>query len=272
MPQRRSVGGYGVPREPRRELQPLGVGSGRTDRRGRGGRPDHGLRARRHRPASSRASVVRDGQPPQAQPPERPQRHHGRRGTHRRRRPGNRRTNGGDPPHGRGAPRERRKGTGDHRPRHEARASGTRRPPVSRGGRPRHDRRRFGAGLVETGPIESCTVRARAELCLCVVELLENAIRHSERADPFLRVSARCADGVATITVEDDGAPIPPIEADVLEGNHEMNDVYHSSGLGFWLVYWCVELSGGSIAVDSGAQSGNAISIRLPNAVSPSTS
>jgi len=45
-----------------------------------------------------------------------------------------------------------------------------------------------------------------------------------------------------------------------------MNDVYHSSGLGFWLVYWCVELSGGSIDVDSVPDSGNTITITLPRA------
>jgi len=125
---------------------------------------------------------------------------------------------------------------------------------------------RFDADIVETGPIRSCTVRARVELPLCLVELLENAIRHSDRDEPFVRVSVRCSDDGATITVEDDGTPIPSIEADVLAGNHEMNDVYHSSGLGFWLVYWCVELSGGSIDVDSVPDSGNTITITLPRA------
>ncbi|WP_435186367.1 PAS domain-containing sensor histidine kinase [Halobellus sp. EA9] len=125
---------------------------------------------------------------------------------------------------------------------------------------------RFDRPIVETGSIEPCTVRARAELRLCVVELLENAIRHSDSETPFVRVSVRCADDgdEAVLTVEDDSAPIPSIEADVLEGNHEMNDVYHSSGLGFWLLYWCVELSGGSVSVESDPESGNTITVRLP--------
>ena len=44
-----------------------------------------------------------------------------------------------------------------------------------------------------------------------------------------------------------------------------MTDVYHSSGLGFWLVYWSVELSEGTIAVESNER-GNEITIRLPEA------
>ena len=45
-----------------------------------------------------------------------------------------------------------------------------------------------------------------------------------------------------------------------------MTDVYHSSGLGFWLVYWSVELSDGDVSVQSGDDRGNEIKITLPRA------
>lgn len=48
------------------------------------------------------------------------------------------------------------------------------------------------------------------------------------------------------------------------KGDHEMNDVYHSSGLGLWLVFRAVELANGDVEIDSGADSGNRIRITLP--------
>ena len=68
----------------------------------------------------------------------------------------------------------------------------------------------------------------------------------------------------AEIAVGDDHRPIPAVEANVLTGDHDMADVYHSSGLGFWLVYWSVELSGGTVEIESGDNRGNEITIRLP--------
>ncbi|MFB6251208.1 MAG: PAS domain S-box protein [Halobellus sp.] len=124
-------------------------------------------------------------------------------------------------------------------------------------------RRRFEVPNLEFVRQESCPVHVRPELRLGVIELVENAIKHAEADSPVVRVSSRCWNDHAEFTVEDEGNPIPRIEADVLEGNHEMSDVYHSSGLGFWLVYWAVELSGGRVTVNSG-NSGNRITVRLP--------
>ncbi|WP_284012385.1 PAS domain-containing protein [Halobaculum litoreum] len=45
--------------------------------------------------------------------------------------------------------------------------------------------------------------------------------------------------------------PIPTVEANVLRGVHEMDDVVHSTGLGLWLVYWTVDAAGGSVTVES---------------------
>jgi hypothetical protein len=55
-----------------------------------------------------------------------------------------------------------------------------------------------------------------------------------------------------------------------------MSQVYHSSGLGFWLVYWSVELSNGSVSVEvgtagderdrAGGRRGNRITVSLPRA------
>ncbi|MFC7137804.1 sensor histidine kinase [Halobaculum litoreum] len=101
-----------------------------------------------------------------------------------------------------------------------------------------------------------------------MVELLENAIRHSETDAPHVAVDVRRVDDRIELTVTDDAAPIPPYDAEVLLGDHRMNDVYHSSGLGLWVVYWSVELSDGTISVDATEDRGNRIVVTLPAASS----
>ncbi|TQQ80991.1 PAS domain-containing sensor histidine kinase [Halonotius terrestris] len=101
------------------------------------------------------------------------------------------------------------------------------------------------------------------ELEAAVLELIENAVTHNERAQPVVDVTVSVGD-VVTLTVADDGVRIPSMEASVLTGDHEMDALYHSSGLGFWLVYWVVELSEGSVAVETPESGGNRIRVTLP--------
>jgi len=123
---------------------------------------------------------------------------------------------------------------------------------------------RFPAASIEVAALDPVVVDGRAELRSAVIELLENAVRHADGDAPTVTVELRrTADG-AEIAVRDDHAPIPAVEANVLTGDHDMTHVYHSSGLGFWLVYWSVELSGGTVAIESGDERGNEITIRLP--------
>ena len=103
------------------------------------------------------------------------------------------------------------------------------------------------------------------ELEAAVVELIENAVTHNEAANPTVDVTVSVDDAV-TLIVEDNGIAIPSMEASVLTGDHEMDALYHSSGLGFWLIYWVVELSEGSIAVEMREDGGNRIRVTLPNA------
>jgi PAS domain S-box-containing protein len=125
-------------------------------------------------------------------------------------------------------------------------------------------RERYPDATVEVGILDAVTVRGRPELELAATELLENAIQHSDTDDPTVRIRLRRSAYHAELVVEDESTPIPPAEAAVLTGDHDMNQVYHSSGLGFWLVYWCVELSNGHVAVHSESGRGNRITATLP--------
>jgi len=118
--------------------------------------------------------------------------------------------------------------------------------------------------VIDVDTLEAAAVRGRRELSTAVVELLTNAVQHSDAPNPRIGVRLRCGGEHAELTVEDDATPIPPVEAGVLTGDHDMTNVYHSSGLGFWLIYWIVELSNGDIAVHSEPERGNRITATLP--------
>ncbi|MFC7070534.1 PAS domain-containing sensor histidine kinase [Halobaculum lipolyticum] len=124
-------------------------------------------------------------------------------------------------------------------------------------------RHRPDAAIDVTTP-EGVVVDGLPELRQAVVELLENAIRHCDADTPRVAVRLRRDGATAAVTVEDEAPPIPAMDAAVLTGDHEMDDIYHSSGLGLWLVYWCVALSNGRVAVDSGPDRGNRVTVSIP--------
>jgi len=126
-------------------------------------------------------------------------------------------------------------------------------------------RERHPDAVIDVSGLDSASVRGRPELELGLLELMENAIQHSTADRPRVSVVARRTDTHIEVTVEDNAPPIPAVEADVLAGNHDMTEVYHSSGLGLWLVYWSVNLSNGHITVHSD-ESGNRITLSLPRA------
>ncbi|WP_424014457.1 PAS domain-containing sensor histidine kinase [Halorubrum xinjiangense] len=113
-------------------------------------------------------------------------------------------------------------------------------------------RDRFPEGSITVDGLDAVAVDGRCELRSAVIELLENPFQHSDGGTETVRVRLRRTEAGAELVVEDDLPAIPAVEADVLTGDHDMTRVYHSSGLGFWLVYWSVELSNGTVSVDAG--------------------
>jgi signal transduction histidine kinase len=124
----------------------------------------------------------------------------------------------------------------------------------------------FPAARIETSLPKTATVFALRELQIAITELLENAIRHADCDPPTVELSVRTTEGTVELVCADSGPPIPQIEVDVLRGEHRMTQVYHSSGLGFWLVYWAVELSDGHITVERSPAEGNRITLSIPRA------
>jgi len=124
-------------------------------------------------------------------------------------------------------------------------------------------REEFPDAAVTTSLPASAPVRAIEELSLAIIELLENAIRHGDGDPPAVDVSVTAEGDRVGIAIRDRAAAIPDVEAAVLRGDHDMTEVYHSTGLGLWLVYWCVELSDGEIDVASHPEGGNVVTVWL---------
>ena len=111
--------------------------------------------------------------------------------------------------------------------------------------------------------VEPATVRALEPIDEAICELLENALQHAADPEPTARVTVETVGKEAVLCVCDNCPPIPEHEYRVLTGEQEMTAMYHSSGLGLWLVHWIVDLSDGSVEFDR-ADDGNVATITLP--------
>jgi PAS domain S-box-containing protein len=97
-----------------------------------------------------------------------------------------------------------------------------------------------------------------------IEELVRNAINHNDRETPSVEISIGTNDETVGIHVIDDGPGIPEMDRDVLETGRAIDDLYHGSGLGLWLVYWIVNRSNGSIEVTERDPRGTDVTLTLP--------
>jgi PAS domain S-box-containing protein len=105
----------------------------------------------------------------------------------------------------------------------------------------------------------------RPEIELAITELCENAIRHADDVDPnvLVTVSLPSDDDWVTLTVADDGPPIPESELVPL-GEDEATPLLHATGLGLWMVRLAVDRVGGTVSVVDNDDDGTAVTIRYP--------
>jgi two-component system OmpR family sensor kinase len=117
------------------------------------------------------------------------------------------------------------------------------------------------ASLPETAPVD-----ADEHLPAALEEVLANAVEHHDGDEPHLDVSVeRLADGTVAVDVADDGPGIPEMERDVLEAAVE-RPLFHSEGLGLWLVRTVVESSGGEVRIVDNEPRGSVVRLTLPAA------
>lgn len=112
---------------------------------------------------------------------------------------------------------------------------------------------------------DEARVRAHEYVDDAVGELVENAVRHNDSADPHVWLTVRRESDAVTLTVADDGPGIPPVERRVLEQKTE-TQTEHSQGLGLWLAYLTVHYSRGTFSVGRSERGGAAVELSFPAA------
>ncbi|SNR36125.1 PAS domain-containing sensor histidine kinase [Halorubrum vacuolatum] len=123
---------------------------------------------------------------------------------------------------------------------------------------------------IEVSVPSSLPVAAIPSIEIAMMELIENAATYDSARDtvrdhgPGIHISADRDDDAGSIVLEivDHNPPIPEYDHRVLTGEQEMPEVHHSSGVGLWLVYWIVDLSGGYIEYER-VEGRNVVRIRL---------
>ncbi|MFB6169492.1 MAG: histidine kinase N-terminal 7TM domain-containing protein [Haloferacaceae archaeon] len=108
-------------------------------------------------------------------------------------------------------------------------------------------------------------VRTDPELLARVLEnLVENAVTHAGTDAPTVTVRVTHpadAPGETLFEVRDDNDPIPDVEVDPLRTGDE-TALTHGSGVGLWVVNWCVVALDGTIGFDY--DDGNVVRVWLP--------
>ena len=104
-----------------------------------------------------------------------------------------------------------------------------------------------------------------------LTEALENAIRHSEESAPDVEVNIGLSPntGRVEIRVSDTNAPIPEDEINALRTPTETTTVSHGSGVGLFVIKWCIESLGGEIKLERSDSHGNTVYFYLPPKTPP---
>jgi PAS domain S-box-containing protein len=107
-------------------------------------------------------------------------------------------------------------------------------------------------------------VRAIESINRALLELLTNAVNHSDQTEPSIEVTVEDRDDTVAVLISDDGPGIPEMERKIITEDAEINSLYHGTGLGLWLVKVIVENSGGSLEFGENEPRGSIVTITLP--------
>ncbi|WP_167837348.1 sensor histidine kinase [Halosimplex halophilum] len=80
----------------------------------------------------------------------------------------------------------------------------------------------------------------------------EEAVEHGDSGSPYVRVAAETDGDSAEIRVSDRGPGVPADEVAVLDGDRDISQLEHGSGLGLWVAKTVAERYGGDLAVENG--------------------
>ncbi|WP_436347305.1 PAS domain S-box protein [Natronorubrum sp. FCH18a] len=110
--------------------------------------------------------------------------------------------------------------------------------------------------------------RTNESLRTALYQILENAVEHNDTSSPTIDISVcdRTDDGMLSVSVADDGPGMPDEERELLQGDREITQLRHTSGLGLWLVNLVVTQSGGQLTFESNEPQGTVVTLEIPQA------
>ena len=103
------------------------------------------------------------------------------------------------------------------------------------------------AATVRTDLPARAPARAPPSVDIAIQELLENAVVHSDAAEPAATVTVEAGETRTLLRVEDDCEPIPP-EVQETIGRGSEQPLHHNDGLGLWIVKWITESVDGTLS------------------------
>ena len=123
-------------------------------------------------------------------------------------------------------------------------------------------------------PAAEITLDRRAQMWVAVdtafrcalSEALENAVEHSGESAPEVAVSVGPSPntGRVEIRIEDTNEPIADAEFDSLFNREAITNTFHGTGVGLFVMKWCIESLGGEITLKRGEPTGNTVLFYLP--------
>ena len=103
---------------------------------------------------------------------------------------------------------------------------------------------------------------------------IENAVRHAADPGPTVEVTVRPSPntGRVEIRVADRNPHIPETETDALDAFGEVTSTRHGTGVGLFVMKWCIESLGGELEFERREPRGNVVRFYLPPREQPGPS
>ncbi|ELY67768.1 PAS domain-containing sensor histidine kinase [Natrinema versiforme] len=108
-------------------------------------------------------------------------------------------------------------------------------------------------------------IRADSGFTDALAHAVENAIVHNDDPNPRVEITIDSSPntGRVEIRIADSARPIPAVETDAIDGFTEVTSTSHGSGVGLFVMKWCIEALGGELAFETG-DDGNVVYFYLP--------
>ncbi|KAB1194006.1 PAS domain S-box protein [Haloferax sp. MBLA0076] len=111
---------------------------------------------------------------------------------------------------------------------------------------------------------DELSVETIPELELALVEVVENAVVHTDSDTPRVDIALASTAECVEIVIEDDGPGIPAVERELVTGREDIDALNHSSGMGLRVVNHIVSEAGGSVDITDKEPQGSVVTLTVP--------